>query len=398
MATKIAAYRENPNRAIFITGEINQAMVDRLTPQIIQLQRADNEPITVYIDSPGGSTYHAGLLLQLLKNRDQDGLSVRIITVVTGLAASAAADILAAGDYAIAYRHAIIHFHGVRTSRGDAITHESASSLAEALRQTNESYALELAQEVLGRFMFIYMQLSSEFESVREEKHAASDVECLAESITAKLGGISSLLTLAVDKHKQLCDLLEHYSQELEAQVETFSRPALKEAFLLKFLIHWELGRNQEQDWRFRSDGLNAIREDFVLLADYEDGTHMSNLDQLTKRWGVFLLDGAQRLVYDGLPTVDRPNYIHQQTKDRFRHVWHFLVSVCRALQQGENRLTATNAYWLGLIDEVPGTKLATIREMLENRNDIVAEPSPSSGNQKKPTKVAKKKSIKTEL
>lgn len=387
---RLPNFRENPARSIFITGEINQAMVDRLTPQIIKLQHESAEPITVYIDSPGGNTYHARIIQQLLTNFDQDGRRCHIITVVTGLAASAAADILAAGHYAIAYRHSVIHFHGVRTNRGE-ITHESARTLAENLKRSNEGFALELAQEILSRFMFVYMQLEGDFQSVRAQRTEASEVECLAECMTERLGGFSALLELAVEKHKQLHELLEHYKAELLKRGDQFSRPAEREAFLLQVLIGWELAQNPDHDWRFRSQGLDAIREDFVLLADYEDGQHMANVEHLIRRWGGFLLTVVQRQIAEGLPENERPAYIFEQTKDRFRPVWHFLVSVCRALQQGENRLSAYEAYWLGLIDEVPGSNLFTLREMVENQNTV---PVPSPLPEPKPHRRASKKSL----
>ena len=390
---RIAAFRENPARAIYVVGEINQAMVDRLTPQILTLQQTSSEPITVYIDSPGGGTYYAQLILNLLKNHDQDNRHCQIITVVTGLAASAAADILASGDYAIAYRHATIHFHGVRTSRGDAITHESASSLAEALRQTNEGYALDLARQVLGRFMFVYMQLESDFPSVRRSEANWSDVECLAECMTQKLGGFSELLQLAVRKHNQTHALLEYYSGELAAKKEVFARPALREAILLKCLIDWELGRNDAQDWRFSSEGLAAISEDFILLVDYEDGKHMSDLEQLSRQWGSFLLDVDLRAGYDRTPDDQRAAYVSLHTKERFREVWHFLVSVCRALQQGENRLSSRDAYWLGLINEIPGTTFSSIRELIEQQDEVPMAPLPKPKRQpRKGTKMLAKK------
>jgi ATP-dependent protease ClpP protease subunit len=375
MGSEIAAFRESPARSIFLTGEINQALVDLLTPQILRLQHDSKDPITVYIDSPGGSTYHARLIQRLLTNVDQDGRRCSIITVVTGLAASAAADILAAGHYAIAYQHAIIHFHGVRTNRGGDITHESASTLAEFLKQSNEGFALDLAQKILSRFVFVYMQLEGDFARVRQVSPNASDVECLADCMAQKLGGFSELLQLAVTKHKQLHELLEHYDNQLAAHTEPFARPADREAFLLKCLIDWERTQNTELDWRFRSEGLNAIREDFVLLADYEDGQHMANVEQRSREWGGFLLTPEQRIERDRLPQDQQAAYVLQNTKDRFRPVWHFLVSVCRALQQGENRLSAYEAYWLGLIDEVPGSPMASVREMLENRNNVVDQP-----------------------
>src|SRR5436853_1159698 len=103
MATPNKPYRENPARSVYITGPIDQSLLDRLTPKINQLRFSDKAaPVTVYIDSPGGSVAIAETVRNLIKAPNPDGHSCRLITVVTGTAASAAADLLALGDYAIA--------------------------------------------------------------------------------------------------------------------------------------------------------------------------------------------------------------------------------------------------------------------------------------------------------
>jgi ATP-dependent protease ClpP protease subunit len=358
--------RENSARSIFVTGEINQSMVDRLTPEIVKLRNESIDPVTVYIDSLGGSTFHARLILNLLTGPNQDGKRGRIVTVVTGMAASSAADILAAGDYSIAYRHATIHYHGVRTSLGD-ITHESASSLVEILKQSNEGYALELANRVKRRFFFVYTQLASEFRKNEADCAQKSDVECLTEAMSNKLGAGAKILDLALTKLQRINSLLEAYGKHLEEHQQEFSRPADKEAFLLKFLVDWELKENDSTSWRFGPKGLTAIREDFVLLSDFEDGQHMRDLESEMKEWGQFLLDDKQRKEYEKLQGEDALEYLKAHKQESFRAIWHFLVSVCRALQQGENRLPPTDAYWLGLVDEIPGSGLANLREMIES-------------------------------
>ncbi len=342
-------------------------MVDRLTPEILRLRGESSEPITVYIDSPGGNTYHARLLIRLITSPNQDGEWCRMITVVTGVAASAAADILAAGYYAIAYSHSLILYHGVRTNL-EEVTHESASSLAESLKQSNENFALDLAERIKRRFFFIYTQLKSEFDTVRNGDAGISVVECLVRSMSDKLSSNSRLLSVALEKHKRLNNLLTEYNTELNKQGERFGRPADKEAFLIKFLVDWELKENSDAGWRFSPQGINAIREDFVLLADYEDGQHMRDLDNEIRRWGSFLLEGAERTAYNKLKGETAVAYLRKHTNKTFRAVWHFLVSVCRALQLGENQLSPYDAYWLGLIDEIPGSGLSTIRDILETR------------------------------
>lgn len=84
-------YRENHKRALYLTGEITADMVDRLTPRVHEL-REILDPITVYINSPGGEVAAADRLRNLIQMPDQDGITRRLITVVTDEAASAAAD------------------------------------------------------------------------------------------------------------------------------------------------------------------------------------------------------------------------------------------------------------------------------------------------------------------
>jgi len=103
-----ADYREDPNRAVYLLGEINPGLVEKLTPQINVLRLSSATPITAYIDSQGGDVWAAENIRSLLQAPNPDGAKCRLITVVTGSAASVAADFLALGDYAIAYSHSYI--------------------------------------------------------------------------------------------------------------------------------------------------------------------------------------------------------------------------------------------------------------------------------------------------
>jgi ATP-dependent protease ClpP protease subunit len=111
-------FRPNPQRAIYIQGRIDQSLIDRLTPQITNLLYLDRDPITVYIDSNGGSTAASELILRQLRATNQDMADpCRLITVVTSTAASAAADLLTSGDYAIAYPGSSIFYHGLEVGQ-----------------------------------------------------------------------------------------------------------------------------------------------------------------------------------------------------------------------------------------------------------------------------------------
>src|ERR1700722_18170466 len=96
-------YREDPKRAIYISGKIDQQLVDKLSPQINELRLESVDPITAYVDSPGGTLMLAETIRHHITAPNPDGKRCRLITVVTSRAASAAADFVALGDYSIAY-------------------------------------------------------------------------------------------------------------------------------------------------------------------------------------------------------------------------------------------------------------------------------------------------------
>lgn len=163
MSTPNKDYRENCDRAIYVTGRIDQNLVDRLTPTINSLRLASCDPITAYIDSLGGSSFHAETIRRLIKAPNPDGGVCRVITVATGTAASAAADLLTLGDYAIAYPHSSIFYHGTQRSADTALTYEVASSLASSLEELNERFAVRLARRAFPRFCIRMSQLKDQF-------------------------------------------------------------------------------------------------------------------------------------------------------------------------------------------------------------------------------------------
>jgi ATP-dependent protease ClpP protease subunit len=132
----------NADRGIYVSDAIDDGLVARVTPQIMSMRRASGEPISVFIDSCGGSTFGAEVLAGLLKTPDQKGRRPWINTVVTGFACSAAANLLLQGEYIAAYPHAHIHFHRTRTE-DEEITAEKARKL-QKVKQRHQQIVLRL--------------------------------------------------------------------------------------------------------------------------------------------------------------------------------------------------------------------------------------------------------------
>jgi ATP-dependent protease ClpP protease subunit len=374
----LAEFRENPDRCIYVTGQINQQLVDKLTPIINRIRLGSREPITVYIDSLGGLTSQARLIMDLLRTPTQDGSRCAIVTVATGTAASAAADLFVWGNYAIAYPHARIWFHGTRQQPGEQVTTELALSLAESLKQRNEGFALEMAKAALSRFFFRYLHLRTSFEEFRNNSPNMQDAELMALSILVRLSTEFRIPIEAMKKHGRLSELTRYLSQKEQRDKHPPKDEAHFQAKLLKRLIDFKVNETRnEKNWSFSKKGIGEVQQDFTLFLDYHAGDHMRNLREQVISWGPVCLDDAETEEYKNIPPESKEEWLVGKTQDKFKPLWQLLVSICRSLQQDEHIITAKDAYWLGLIDEVIGENLPNRRILMENRPTVQPPPAP---------------------
>jgi hypothetical protein len=66
------------------------------------------------------------------------------------------------------------------------------------------------------------------------------------------------------------------------------------------------------------------------------------------------------------IPETDVParkKYLEERAAPRIFPLWYLVVSLCRLLQKGENEFTASDAWYFGLVDEVTGTNLPSLRK-----------------------------------
>ena len=363
--------RESPARAVHISGVIDDQLVGRLTPAITALRVDAPQPITVYIDSLGGSTYYADALVRLLRAPTQDGQPCPLTTVVTTVAASAGADLLAAGDYAIAFPGATVHYHGTRRS-AEGITIEKAAQLAGDLHRANEKFALRLAKRVVARLLFVFSahrSLPSNSTKDSPSPAAASPVEVLIQIFTKAL---DSSLVQTVHEATKLQRQTRTLVQEVEKLLANLpeNEPRVEvEARILKAILDYELKRKDRgQEWSLHDGGIDELRTDFLQLVDYLGGSHRTYLQQLIKDYGVMLLDAAELAEFKqrGPDLPDSAQWLAALVEPRMEEFWYFVICLCRGLQRGEHSLSAKDAYWLGLVDEVLGSDLPCIRLLYE--------------------------------
>ena len=142
-STNIISYDFEKNRYIYINGEINDLMALSVTSQMRYLDAKSDDPITVFINSPGGSVTAGLAIYDCMKH----GIHCNIITVATGMAASMGAFLLAAGTkgkrYATVNAEIMIHqpLGGVQGQATDI------SLVANHIQQIKKKLASILAEE-----------------------------------------------------------------------------------------------------------------------------------------------------------------------------------------------------------------------------------------------------------
>lgn len=153
-------------RSILISGEIDKKMAEKVVSQLLLLEAENDDPIKVFIDSPGGDVDSAYAIFDMIRF-----VKPKVTMIAMGLAASAGALILLAGDkenrLGFPNSHYLIHqpLSGVRGVATEIEIHakeiektrqkinaliakETGKSLAQVEKDTDRDYWLS-AEEAL---------------------------------------------------------------------------------------------------------------------------------------------------------------------------------------------------------------------------------------------------------
>lgn len=380
MITPNKLFRPDPKRAVYVHGTIAPELVQSLTPRIVGLQAASRDPLTVYIDSRGGDLGSSQAIWKLLTASTQDyQVPCHIITVATTRAASAAADLLSSGDYAIVHPHCTLLYHGSRTFRDLPLTAELASIMSNLLRMTNDVYATRLVVQMETRLMFRFLFSKSKFENVRKKsREQMTDAECFLAVISENLSdGARKLFQTALERKGRYESLLA-----VAKKARKYKRAARTEAARIKAFVDFEYATNKKnKNWTFQAHGLNRLNEDFFLLTEHLSNSDDDRIAKLCSQWGIFAVTPEEKAEIDAAPEEERTERLIKKVRPTLEPMWSFFVALCHALQEGENELAATDAYWLGLVDEVLGeVNLPCMRVLSEYAPD---EPQKQDEKQK---------------
>jgi ATP-dependent protease ClpP protease subunit len=248
LAELASKLRPNPARSIEVFGDFNDELAAKLLSEVARLRAAASSPITVYINSFGGGIRILDIIDGTLRCSDLDQNSCLFVTVAVGNAASAGANLLAFGNYAYAYEHSLIHFHGAHSSDLPD-TFENVSQMATELQRLNRKISQRLAQSIIARIIFRYQSLKPEFSRKRIKKDASpelAEVLCFLRAISPKLSVPARRLINATWNNVKKASALSH--KILPRAVPKMSKKATQagaDAKVLIEVIRHELRENR---------------------------------------------------------------------------------------------------------------------------------------------------------
>jgi ATP-dependent protease ClpP protease subunit len=427
---KKVGFQVNWNRAIHIDTAIDDKLLKSLTPHILKLKQESSEPITIGIDSPGGSIHAMQALLGLLRAPDQDGKRIAIYTVSTNRTYSAAASLLAFGDYAVAFPHSKILYHDLRYSGIDDLTPSKALRTARELERDNVELSLTLANQVSQRLIWVYLYLLKDFVKIRQrwasfaEKQDAAFADALpsGESRTVDIVGFGltlfSNLSNPVDKNialgalrlldswmqiekierrlfinkedkSETTDLLKGINdlvieirrmdsggKEPAESPETLQAEGLTESSRKDLTLLFEVIARHfaaDENLRISYDLFDKIMEDFGFIKDINSDQHVHSITKLMVDHDYMFFGRSIATELENAKDNTERSKILDPLYPQARMLWFYIVLICRCLCSGEHYLTPYDAQLLGLVDEVlGGGPIESIREWRKRQPDYI--------------------------
>ncbi|MDR0533287.1 MAG: ATP-dependent Clp protease proteolytic subunit [Verrucomicrobiales bacterium] len=367
----------NLQRAVYVNMAIDEPLTARLTPEILRLRAESSEPITLFIDSLGGSTDSLSYLLDILRATIAGQQRCPIITQVIGHASSAAAVLLVNGDYAIAYPHATIHFHGVRVSEAQNLTVEEANRFAAQLERINKENAYDLSQRFVRRILRLYAEFLHGHERPEDDfPSAVAEIDFFFSTYLAdKVSPMArQILTDAALQARDSTKLLQKIRGRLadiplteESAIETHA------AILHEVILH-EIRRLNVKQGQLTEDMLAQISGNYLAICNYFLGDFDAYVESLTYSSCNTLLNRQEREEFSSAfpgQSLNPDNFSPEQKEWLLSHslrvklgpLFGYTLYLCQRLQKDENALSAQDAYWLGVVDKVLAYDLPTDRK-----------------------------------
>jgi hypothetical protein len=344
-----ADFTPNPARAIWISGEINEALVDGLEPQIAKLTSQSSDAITLYINSRGGLTRMIPRIIALLIATEQPGVTCNRTIIAVGVerAQSAAAQLLSIADRAYVRPGCALLYHGTRHHTAEAITGGVAAMFLESAR-LHDNWAISIfIGSCSRRFLSIACALSPTFAECRSDARdpTLTDLECFQSTLRSRLSPSGQIVMERAASHLDRYNRIVAFFQKKIATGRIAQKNEVqRQRAMLSAAIQFEYQSSKsDPDWDLTHGGLSRITEHYCLLDEHLVLANADVFGKICEELSQFTC-GAEDL---------EQQVKLGKTREFLEPFWFFFLAICRALRDGENRLTPMDAVWLGLVDSI---------------------------------------------
>jgi hypothetical protein len=246
--------------------------------------------------------------------------------------------------------------------------------LASSLRRTNEFFAVRLARRAFPRFALRLTQLKDAFAEFTNLKRPISGIAAISGLINELNRNLSRenwrLVREALRRQRIIRDLNLSVGKHLGRFKDSSKMtPSKFESEMLKAVVNYKVKIHKKDKWLLSGVGLREVCEDFDLLHDFHFGSQRRDLNRLVSVFNIMFLSKEQQKEYEQLVATkdEKRKWLEERSESKLEPLWYFMVSLCRLLQSDDFDLDPKEAYWLGLIDEIPGSNLPNLRVMFEN-------------------------------
>jgi len=349
----------NPQRLLHLDDRLTLEVASKLTEKIERLRKLSSKEIVIRIRSGGGQVKAFHKLEKIINPGKPGGKHCRFITIGTH-ASSAAAYLLVIGHLAYADPQTQLCFHGVRLDRFErqrrSLKREQVLAIGLRMDHENRAIANKMAQKVSFRLAARLCQLRERRLFKPDSNRAAKFFQKFSKAIGDELASASTknLLQRTVDRFISLHAVSGHFPKGKPARIDR--QLARKEARLFTAVIEREVRAHRKIAWTMKPAAAAEIMLDFLLARDFIRGRHSGLIDKLAKHHGEGLLTKSQEIRYrrlQGHTPARARRYLAVAARPVAFGLWCFALALCHGLLSGEFTLSACEAYWLGLIDEV---------------------------------------------
>ncbi len=263
------------------------------------------------------------------------------------------------GHFAYARADANIIFHGTRYNvirpltkikKGDAI------SMGMLLDKQNRRIADNLSQAMVYRIVHRYLEYTNKAQSHTgvASPHPAVGLHKFVKYLHAQLSSPQSkaVLEQSFAFTKTILSLRKYFEQR-NKEISGVTRAGQGRVF--KAIISRKLSTPAKASWSLDETNVPGIMFDYLFFNELMAKDQTVLLKNLAKSFGSYFLSNNEAAAYKNITggRFEAHSFLFDCVKDKIAVLWYFTMALTRRLLTGETNLSAVDAYWLGLVDEV---------------------------------------------